>query len=108
MRGCCGEDLSTGVTPANREGINSKTETFESFTKADRGFQDSTVKVVEGVMLQVKEAWRVQQSHQGLSRALKSRTDPHNRGRGDAVEPMLTSDIRVNAATPSALNWTAS
>lgn len=38
VNGCCGEDLSTGVTPANREGINSKTETFESLTKADRGF----------------------------------------------------------------------
>lgn len=56
----------------------SNRETFEPLTKEDGGFKDSTVKVVEGLRLPVKEAWRVQESHQGLSRALKSCIDPHN------------------------------
>ena len=56
-----GGDLSI---PVNREDINSKTEIFELFTKATRGFKDSTVQVVEGVWLQVEEEWRVQKGHQ--------------------------------------------
>lgn len=48
--------------PADREGINSERETSESWTKAVRGPQESTVRVVEGFRLQVKEARRVRQS----------------------------------------------
>lgn len=63
-------------------------------TKEDGGFKDSTVKVVEGVRLPVKEAWRVQESHQGLSRALMSRKDPYNREGGGGMLQSPWSLIR--------------
>lgn len=59
VRGCCREDLRP---PGDREAITSETETSESWTKAVRGPQESTVRVVEGFRLHVTEARRVWQS----------------------------------------------